>query len=106
MATDAYDVIVVGTGVSGLAAALAAHENGLRPLVLEKDDKVGGGTTESAGLIWIGDNHLARAEGYEDNKEESCATRAFSPAARNARKTSRRSTATPMRRCNSSNAAG
>lgn len=67
MATEAFDVIVVGTGVAGLASALAAHEHGLRVLVLEKDDKVGGGTTESAGLIWIGDNHLARAVGYEDN---------------------------------------
>ncbi len=39
-------------------------------LVLEKDEKVGGGTTESAGLIWIGDNHLARAAGYQDSKDD------------------------------------
>src|SRR5262249_10633127 len=70
LAAHACDVVVVGTGVSGLAAALAAHEHGLRVLVLEKDDKVGGGTTESAGLIWIGDNHLARAAGYDDNKHD------------------------------------
>lgn len=42
----------------------------LRPIVLEKDTKVGGGTTESAGLIWIGDNHLARAAGYRDDQGE------------------------------------
>jgi 3-oxosteroid 1-dehydrogenase len=64
------DAIVVGTGVAGLAAALALHEKGVTPLVLEKDDKIGGGTTESAGLIWIGDNHLARAAGYQDSKAE------------------------------------
>jgi 3-oxosteroid 1-dehydrogenase len=70
LATDAIDVVVVGTGVAGLAAALAAHEHGLRVLVIEKDKKVGGGTTESAGLIWIGDNHLARAAGYQDSKDD------------------------------------
>ncbi|MGZ3410321.1 MAG: FAD-dependent oxidoreductase [Xanthobacteraceae bacterium] len=70
MAAHAFDVVVVGTGVAGLSAALAAHEHGLSVLVLEKDDKVGGGTTESAGLIWIGDNHLARAAGYSDSKAD------------------------------------
>ncbi len=71
MAGSACDVVVVGSGVAGLAAALALHEMGLRPIVLEKDVKVGGGTTESAGLIWIGDNHLARAAGYRDDREET-----------------------------------
>ena len=64
------DAVVVGTGVAGLAAALALAQMGVRPLVLEKDDKVGGGTTESAGLIWIGDNHLARAAGQQDSRED------------------------------------
>jgi 3-oxosteroid 1-dehydrogenase len=70
VATGNYDVVVLGTGVAGLASALAAYENGLKPLVLEKDDRIGGGTTESAGLIWIGDNHLARAAGYKDDKDD------------------------------------
>lgn len=71
MTRDAsYDVIVLGTGIAGLAAALAASERGLRPLLIEKSDKLGGGTTNSYGLIWVGGNHLARAEGYEDSREE------------------------------------
>ena len=65
-----YDLIVLGTGIAGLSAALAAHEKGLRPLVIEKADKVGGGTTNSYGLIWVGNNHLARAAGYEDNRDD------------------------------------
>jgi 3-oxosteroid 1-dehydrogenase len=65
-----YDVIVLGTGIAGLSMALAAHEKGLRPLVIEKADKVGGGTTNSYGLIWVGNNHLAQAAGYEDNRDD------------------------------------
>lgn len=71
MAQEAsYDVIVLGTGIAGLATALAASERGLRPLLIEKSDKLGGGTTNSYGLIWVGDNHLARAAGYDDNRED------------------------------------
>jgi len=65
-----YDVVILGTGIAGLATALAASERGLRPLLIEKSDKLGGGTTNSYGLIWIGDNHLARAAGYEDNRTD------------------------------------
>jgi 3-oxosteroid 1-dehydrogenase len=72
-----YDVIVLGTGIAGLAAALAAHEAGLRVLVLEKADKVGGGTTNSYGLIWIGNNHLAKAAGLEDSREDVLAYMRF-----------------------------
>jgi 3-oxosteroid 1-dehydrogenase len=65
-----YDVVVLGSGIAGLAAAVAAHEKGLRPIVLEKAPLVGGGTTNSYGLIWVGDNHLARAAGYADSRTE------------------------------------
>lgn len=37
-----YDVIIIGSGLSGLAAARAAKEKGLDTLVLEKSDSVGG----------------------------------------------------------------
>jgi len=33
---ETFDVIVLGSGIAGLAAALAAHEHGLRPLLLER----------------------------------------------------------------------
>src|SRR5690348_2153672 len=72
-----YDVIVLGSGIAGLATALAAHERGLRPLVIEKADKVGGGTTNSYGLIWIGNNRLGHAAGYEDNRDDILAYMRF-----------------------------
>ena len=70
MVADSYDVVVLGSGMAGLATVLAASERGLRPLLIEKSEKLGGGTTNSYGLIWIGDNQLARAAGYEDNRAD------------------------------------
>ena len=76
MAKD-YDVIVLGSGLAGLATALAAKAKGLRPLVIEKADKIGGGSTNSYGLIWIGNNHLARAAGIADSRDDVLAYMRF-----------------------------
>ena len=37
-----YDVIIIGGGVAGLTAALHLAERGLKPLILEADERVGG----------------------------------------------------------------
>ncbi|KAK5061378.1 hypothetical protein LTR84_007920 [Exophiala bonariae] len=44
MASNVYDVIVVGAGLSGLQAALDIQQAGLKCLVLEARDRVGGKT--------------------------------------------------------------
>jgi succinate dehydrogenase/fumarate reductase flavoprotein subunit len=44
-----YDVVVVGYGGAGAAAAIAAHDAGARVLVLEKSANGGGSTAESGG---------------------------------------------------------
>ena len=67
---DTWDVIVLGSGIAGLASALAAHENGLRTILIEKAPLLGGVTTNSYGLIWVGVNHLAEAAGYADTRDE------------------------------------
>ncbi|MGV0780845.1 3-ketosteroid-delta-1-dehydrogenase [Mycolicibacterium sp. XJ775] len=50
-ATD-VDLLVVGSG-TGLAAALAAREQGLSVLVVEKSSYVGGSTARSGGALWL-----------------------------------------------------
>jgi 3-oxosteroid 1-dehydrogenase len=62
-----YDVVVVGSGIGGMAAALAAAEHGLRTVVFEKAKKLGGGTAASHGGFWLGATHIQKAAGYNDN---------------------------------------
>ncbi|OBI73332.1 3-ketosteroid-delta-1-dehydrogenase, partial [Mycolicibacterium fortuitum] len=52
VAATEVDLLVVGSG-TGLAAALAAHEQGLSVLVVEKSSYVGGSTARSGGALWL-----------------------------------------------------
>jgi len=74
---DVFDVVVIGSGIAGVSTALAAREVGLRPILLEKAEKLGGGTSFSMGGIWIGNNHLARAAGYRDSRDDVLAYMRF-----------------------------
>src|SRR3954447_14713090 len=49
---DTHDVIIVGGGMAGLSAALAAGEASADVLVLESEPAVGGSMALSGGLIW------------------------------------------------------
>lgn len=55
-----FDVVIVGSGATGLVAALTAAERGLRPLVVEKSDLLGGSSALSGGGLWIPNNPLLR----------------------------------------------
>ena len=68
--SSSYDVVILGSGIAGLAGALAAQELGLKPVVLEKAAALGGGTVHSYGLIWVGQNHLARDARIPDSHDE------------------------------------
>lgn len=63
------DLIAVGSGGGGLAAAITAHDHGLSAMVLERSDEVGGVTAYSMGEVWVPGNHLASALGIEDSPE-------------------------------------
>ena len=67
---DEFDVIVLGTGAAGLAAVIAAHEQGARVGVFEKADLVGGTTAWSGGQIWIPNNPHQLAAGQADSRAE------------------------------------
>lgn len=75
--SESFDVVVVGSGIAGVATALAAREAGLRPVLLEKAPKLGGGTAFSMGGLWIGNNHLMRAAGYQDSRKDVLAYMRF-----------------------------
>tara|TARA_R110002124_G_scaffold105531_1_gene256538 strand:- start:2258 stop:3889 length:1632 start_codon:yes stop_codon:yes gene_type:complete len=50
-------VIILGSGGSGLTAAIAAHDAGADVRVFEKHDQIGGTTAWSGGMVWIPNNH-------------------------------------------------
>jgi ribulose 1,5-bisphosphate synthetase/thiazole synthase len=48
-----YDVIVIGSGFAGLAAAISAAEKGAKVIVLEKMQVAGGNSSRSGGMMAI-----------------------------------------------------
>jgi 3-oxosteroid 1-dehydrogenase len=65
------DVVLVGAGVGSMAAALVLKRNGLRPLIVEKTEMVGGATAYSGGIVWAPDNFRMRAKGIVDSPEQA-----------------------------------
>jgi len=67
------DVIILGTGAAGLAAALAAHEAGASVALIERGERIGGTSAISGGVIWVADNPRMRAAGLADSRAEALA---------------------------------
>lgn len=64
------DLIVVGSGASGLTTAVTAAHLGLKVTVLEKADVFGGTTAWSGGWLWVPRNALAVAAGIVEDIEQ------------------------------------
>lgn len=64
------DVLVIGSGAAGLAAAVTAAVRGLSVLVAEKAPQFGGTTAFSGGWLWVPHNPDVRAAGIEESEEE------------------------------------
>jgi 3-oxo-5alpha-steroid 4-dehydrogenase len=64
------DVLVVGFGGAGGAAALEAHDAGAKVLILERTPTPGGATSMCAGIIYAAGTSLQRAEGIADTPDE------------------------------------
>jgi succinate dehydrogenase/fumarate reductase flavoprotein subunit len=61
------DLLVAGAGPAGMTAALVASLQGLRVLLCEKSDQVGGTGSTSAGTLWIPGNHQSKKAGFADS---------------------------------------
>ena len=65
------DVLIVGTGGAGLAAALRVHSQGLDPLIIETPQKIGG----TSPILWwrpfISNNPISKASGIKGGLEDA-----------------------------------
>lgn len=64
------DVVVIGSGVAGLTAALVAASEGLEVLLCEKSPLIGGTTARSAGTLWAPNSPPIVRNGRDEPKEE------------------------------------
>jgi succinate dehydrogenase/fumarate reductase flavoprotein subunit len=65
------DVLVAGSGCSGMSAAITARHSGLDVLIVEKEPRFGGTTARSGGWLWIPGTSLARAWGINEGPDEA-----------------------------------
>lgn len=65
------DVLIIGSGASGLMAALAAHAEGLKVIVIEKEPLIGGTSARSGGWLWVPGNPISARAGIQDDPAEA-----------------------------------
>jgi succinate dehydrogenase/fumarate reductase flavoprotein subunit len=70
---DEVDLVVVGAGAGGMTAALVAALEGLRVVLVEASDQVGGTTATSAGTLWVPGNAQGERAGHCDSIEQAAA---------------------------------
>ncbi|WP_277051996.1 FAD-dependent oxidoreductase [Zestomonas thermotolerans] len=64
------DVLVIGSGAAGLAAAVTAAWHGRNVVLVEKEPVFGGATAWSGGWAWVPRNPLARRAGIDEDIEQ------------------------------------
>lgn len=73
------DIVVVGAGAAGYAAAITAAENGKNVVLIEKQDLVGGSSLISAGIVYaaLDENDIPAMEKYYNDRAENKANPDF-----------------------------
>lgn len=67
----ACDLLVVGSGAAGMAAAITAKLHGLDVLLVEKADVFGGTTALSGGGLWVPGNPVSERVGLRDSRDSA-----------------------------------
>ncbi|OCC23319.1 hypothetical protein MB02_11835 [Croceicoccus estronivorus] len=69
MSEQMYDVMVIGGGGAGMAAAITAADTGASVCLIEASDRLGGSTALAGGLLFAGGSRQQRALGIDDGPE-------------------------------------
>ena len=75
--TFAYtcDVLIVGSGIAGLSAALPLAQAGKSVIVAEKLDLLGGAAVNSSGLMFVADTDIQKNAGLTETVDEAWSQR-------------------------------
>ncbi|MEG0373665.1 MAG: FAD-dependent oxidoreductase, partial [Enterococcus sp.] len=66
---DSYDVVIIGAGGGGMAAAIEAKEKGMNPVIFEKMPVAGGNTVKASAGMNASETKYQKAEGIEDTND-------------------------------------
>lgn len=65
------DIVVLGSGAAGLAAALTASLAGLRAMVVEHCAEIGGTSARSSGTVWVPGNHYLPTSAVDGDRKQA-----------------------------------
>lgn len=69
-AEQVYDVVIIGSGCAGMAAAIEAKKAGASPVILEKMSRPSGNTIFSGGIINATNTYVQKQQGVKDTLED------------------------------------
>lgn len=65
-----YDAVIIGSGGTGMSAAIQAHELGLNVAVLEKNEKLGGNTNKASSGMNASESNVQYEHGIIDHNAD------------------------------------